>query len=120
MVLWGQNRNPEGERGGSPAGKSLPAGASIAVPPPFLVYKRRLYVLARRPPVLDHRQAMMDSIFGSAGATAPAQRPRTGDRVRVAVDTRVLRGPILGQTPAGHRPKARRDREMPRFVPRDI
>lgn len=119
MGEWGNQRSWEEERGVAPAGRPMPAGETAAVPPPFLVYKRRLYVLARKPPVLDHRQASIDSIFGTAEEPVPKPALRVSRRARTGVAPQAAPKVL----PSGHGP-VQMDREShrsdrPRFVPRD-
>lgn len=113
MVLWGHQRSWDEER------QAAPAGATGAAPPPFLVYKSRLYVLAKKAPVLDHHQVDIDSVFGPADEAThrpalPARPPtRTAVHPPAARNARSHRRPPPGN--AGTRPRDRR----PRFVPRD-
>jgi hypothetical protein len=115
MVMWGHQRNWEEERGLAPAGPAMPAGGPAAIPPPF-VYKRRLYVLARKAPVLDHRQVEIDSIFG----TDEPPKPKPVHQVQTQRRTAVHR-PAIQRTRYGQ-PTVRRDetdrRLRPLFVPR--
>ena len=117
MVMWGHQRNWEEERECAPAGRLPPAGPVAAAPPPFLVYKRRLYVLAKKAPVLDHRQAGIDSIFGPADEAGPRQARPARLPARTAIHRPAIeRARSSGSPP---RPDDRRRTLRPRFVPRD-
>ena len=111
---WGE------ERGGVPAGGHMPAGLTIGPPPPFLVYKHRLYVLARKPPVLDHRQASIDEIFSEK------EKPRSVPVHRVAyvAHRAATERPVAnrGHSSVRHisiKERKRQDRPLPAFVPRE-
>ena len=120
MVEWGNERSWEAERGVAPAGGPIPAGETTIVPPAFLVYKRRLHALAKKAPVLDHRQASIDSILGTAQAPKPKPVHQVAPMERTSVDPRAFRRAL----PYGHRPVQteadRRQRDRPRFVPRSV
>lgn len=115
---WGNRQGWDGEGGVTPAGRPMPAGGPAAVPPRFLVYKRRLYVLARKAPVLDHRQASIDSIFGAAdeASTVPVRSVRP--QPRTAIHPQAIRRGLPKGSRAARTEKDRRDRDLPRFVPR--
>jgi hypothetical protein len=106
MVTFGHQRDwvSEGERG-----RTCPVGFV----PQALIYKRRVYVLARKPPVLDHHQVQIDSVFGPADRTTPRPAPR-------APMTAVHR-PAVERTASArsHAPAEERRKLRPRFVPRD-
>ncbi len=110
MVLTASQRPWDSEN------RARQACAAASVPPPFLVYKRRLYVLARRPPVLDHHQAQLDSVFGSADEPAGNRRIPARTAVHPAAAQNLRHG-----GPSRVRDATRQGRERrPRFVPRDI
>lgn len=117
MVLFGHQRDWEEDRECAPAGRFPPAGSSAAAPPPFLVYKRRLYVLAKKAPVLDHRQVDIDSIFGPADEAGSRQARPARQPARTAIHRPALQRARLGKSPA--QPDDRRRTLRPRFVPRD-
>ena len=117
MVLFGHQRDWEEERECGPAVRFPPAGTAAAAPPPFLVYKRRIYILAKKAPVLDHRQAGIDSVFGPAEEAGsrqvrPAHQPARTAFHRPAIE----RARSNGSPP---QPDDRRRTLRPRFVPRD-
>lgn len=119
MGEWDNQRSWEGEREGEPAGRRMPAGGTLAVPPPFLVYKRRLYVLARKPPVLDHRQADIDSIFGTEETPRPKPVHQVHPGPRTAIHQPAMRRAFnYGKSHASSGEKGR-SRVRPRFVPRN-
>jgi hypothetical protein len=120
LVEWVSERNWGEDREVAPAGRPMPAGDRGALPPPFLVYKRRLYVLAKKAPVLDHRQASIDDIFG--GVERP--RPRPVHQVRRPGAQQAVRSPVTCARQPGVKGPARvtshpSPRQVPRFVPRN-
>ena len=122
MVEWVGQRSSGGEvRGVGPAGRPLPAGQTMMpVPPPFLVYKRRLYVLARKAPTLDHKQAGIDEIFGEPKAANPLPRARPkAPVIRVAYRPAAANQlPSAGRAAGQVRRIALATTPKPRFVPR--
>ena len=114
MVEWGSPRFCEAER------EAVQNNAAASVPPPFLVYKRRLYVLAKKPPVLDHRQADLDSIFGTGDETRSRPARPARPPARTAIHAPAARRAVPnGQRPARTDPEGRPE-TRPRFVPREI
>ncbi len=119
MGEWLSQRTWEEERGVAPAGGTMPAGESAVVPPPFLVYKHRLYVLARKAPVLDHRQASIDEIFGNGQRPGP----KPIHQVRQGNSGTAVQRPAAWRKYPEVKPAAQAGRDphprpRPRFVPR--
>jgi hypothetical protein len=117
---WGNRQSWEYEGGVAPAGRPMPAGPTTTVPPQFIVYKRRLYVLARKAPVLDHRQASIDSIFEKGEAPKPTPFHQVNPQGRTVNNAPASRRTL----PFGHQPvrtdRRTRHRVIPSFVPRSV